>query len=159
MAKRVVRWNPFREMAAMQSAMDRMFDEMNRSMGSMGSMEPMTAGNWVPMDVQENDDIFLVEAELPGINPDDIDITLHENTLTISGETEREETKEGERRVISERNYGKFRRSVTLPTPVKADDVEANYEDGVLRLTLPKEETAKPRQISVRPRNLITSGE
>ncbi len=146
MANRIVRWNPVREMAAMQSAMDRMFDEFGRGINGFDG----TTTNWLALDVNENDDAYVVQADLPGVNPDDINITLNDNVLTISAETQREETHENERRIITERSYGKYSRSLTLPNTVESDKVEADYENGVLRLTLPKSEKAKPRQISVK---------
>ncbi len=146
MASRIVRWNPVREMAAMQSAMDRMFDEFGRGLPSLEG----NGTNWLALDVNENENAYVVETDIPGVNPDDINITLQDNVLTISAETQRSETTENERRVITERSYGKFSRSVTLPNTIDAEAVEADYNNGVLRLTLPKSEAAKPRQISVK---------
>ena len=144
---RIVRWSPFREMVDMQHRMDRLFEEMT---GNLQANEWTEAGNWLALDVHDNGENYFVEAELPGFNVDDIDITLHDHTLTISGESKREDVQEGERRIVSERRYGLFRRSVRLPDAVDADSVEAVYENGVLKLTLPKSEAAKPRQISVK---------
>jgi len=146
MANRIVRWNPVREMAAMQSAMDRMFDEFGRGIDGFEG----NGRNWLALDVNENDDAYVVHADLPGIDPENINITLHDNVLTITAENERSETQENERRVLTERSYGKFTRSLTLPNTVDSDAVEADYENGVLHLTLPKSEKAKPRQISVK---------
>lgn len=149
---RIVRWSPFREMVDMQRRMDRLFEEMT---GDLESNEWTETGNWLALDVHDDGESYLVEADLPGVNVDDIDITLHDHTLTISGEIKKEDVQEGERRILSERRYGLFRRSVRLPDAVEADNVEATYENGILKLALPKSEAAKPRQISVKNTPLL----
>lgn len=154
MNNNVTRWNPFREMVDMQRQLDRVFDEMNRG---LGDGEWMQSGNWLALDVHENGDVYIVEADLPGINIDDIDITLHENTLTITAELTREELAEGNRRLLSERRYGRFQRSIRLDDTIDADNVEANYNNGVLMLTLPKSEASKPRQITVNATPQLTN--
>ena len=151
---RIVRWNPVREIVDMQRQLDRVFDEMNRNFSDNDWTE---SGNWLALDVHENDDNYIVETDLPGINPDDINITLHENTLTISAESIREDVQEGEHRIVSERRYGRFQRSIRLPDAVDVDNVEANYDNGVLSLTLAKSEASKPRQISVNNAKMLTS--
>ena len=151
---RIVRWNPFREIVDMQRQLDRVFDEMNRNLPDSDWTE---SGNWLALDVHETDDNYLVETDLPGITPDDIDITLHENTLTITAEIHREDVQEGERRIVSERRYGRFQRSIRLPETVDADHVEASFENGVLMLTLAKSEASKPRQITVKAHKILTT--
>lgn len=143
---RIVRWNPFREMVAMQSAMDRIFDETWRD------ARPYWTENNLPIDVQENEDAFTVVANIPGVNADDINVNLHDNILTISFETtqENDNQDENKRVLIQERVYGKFSRSFRLGQHVNAENVEAAYDNGVLTLTLPKSEEAKPRQITVK---------
>jgi HSP20 family protein len=130
-------------------------DEMNRLIGqafdggSLGPWQPST--NWgLPLDVSENDDAFIVTASVPGMNPDDLDITISDNVLTIKGEYKSDETIKDEQYHIRERRYGGFGRSVTLPVTVNADGVDAHYEDGVLTLTVPKAEEVKPRRIAVK---------
>lgn len=151
---RIIRWSPFREMVDMQRRMDRLFEEVTNN---YEGNEWTEAGNWLALDVHDNGESYFVEADLPGFNADDIDITLHDHTLTISGEMSRSEPQEGENRILAERRYGLFRRSVRLPDAVDADAVEANYENGVLKLTLPKSEAAKPRQITVKNAPLLTN--
>jgi HSP20 family protein len=151
---RITRWNPFREMVEMQRQMDRIFEDVGRA---VGDGEWSAVGKWLALDVHDNGEAYTVQADLPGMNPDDIDITLHENTLTISGEFMQPEAPEGTQNVLNERRYGSFRRSITLPNAIDADNVEANYEDGVLQLTIPKSEAAKPRQISVKPGKMLES--
>ena len=143
---RIVRWNPFDEMVAMQRQMDRLFEDATRN----------EAGNRVALDVHENEDVYTVIAELAGLTADDIDITLHDNVLTITGEIEREEIAEGERRLLAERRYGLFRRSIQLNDHIDADNVEATYDNGLLTLTLPKSEASKPRQIAAKTGAMLT---
>lgn len=141
---RIVRWNPMREMAAMQSAMDRLMDD------TWNNYNDTLGGNMLALDVHENENGYIVTADLPGLEPDQIDITLHDNNLTISGEIVKQEQAEGVKTLVTERSYGAFRRSINLPAAIDADAVEADYTNGVLTLTLPKSEAARPRQIAVR---------
>lgn len=150
MAK-IVRWNPIREMAAMQSAMDRLFEDTWTTAASR---------NWptqsLALDVHETENEYIVMADLPGLSADDIEVTLHEGVLNISGEVAKESVEDDKTRVhLQERFYGKFTRSLNLPQPINADAVEASFEKGVLKLTLPKAENAKPRTIKVNNVNMI----
>jgi HSP20 family protein len=105
---------------------------------------------WAPaLDVYEDKDNLTVRAELPGLKKEDIDISLHENTITISGERKHEKKYEATNTSRRERFFGRFTRSLMLPKQVKADQVKASYKDGILTVTLPKAEEAKPRQIQV----------
>jgi len=104
---------------------------------------------WSPvLDLYESGDHFVAVIELPGMRKEDIDISLHDGTLTISGERKRE-SNNGETAQRTERYVGTFRRSITLPTRVDAGKVSATYQDGILKVTLPKAEDAKPKQIKV----------
>jgi HSP20 family protein len=105
---------------------------------------------WSPaVDLYESGDHFLAVVELPGMPKDAIDISLHDGTLTISGERKRESNNNGETAQRTERYVGTFRRSISLPTRVDAGKVSATYEDGILKVSLPKAEEAKPKQIQV----------
>jgi HSP20 family protein len=140
------RWDPFREAVSLRDAMNALFQEsvLRPSSGlSQGSAVAL------PLDVSENDNEFVVKASLPGVKPEDVQITVHGETLTIQGESRFEEEKKDERWHLRERRFGSFQRSVTLPTPVDSDKAQAAYEHGVLTLTLPKSEQAKPRQIKI----------
>lgn len=142
----IIRWNPVREMATMQSALDRIFDDTFRSMRGEFDVNGALA-----LDVTEDNGAYTVTTALPGVDPDNIQVNLHDNTLTIQAEISEEKREtEGSRVLLQERTYGKFSRSVRLPLPVNADNIQADYENGVLKLTLPKAENAKPRQIQVR---------
>jgi HSP20 family protein len=151
----LIRWNPARELAAWPSGVFGIQREMNRMFDSFfnhGLQDEDSAQTaWTPaVDIAEHDDEYLVKVELPGVNKDDVKITLESNILTIRGEKkqEKETKKENYHRV--ERNYGSFQRSFTLPTAVKSDKIDASYKDGVLMVSLPKAEESKPKQIEVK---------
>lgn len=135
--------DPFREIFELQRELNRFFE---------GGQKQETALNtWTPaVDVYEDENAFLIKVELPEVSREDVKVNLEENTLSISGERrfENEDQRDGYHRV--ERSYGQFYRSFTLPPNVNAEAVSAQYKDGVLRLTLPKKEEAKPRQIDVK---------
>jgi HSP20 family protein len=150
------RWDPFREMNQLRRAMDRVFDdtlERRWSDQDMGMFDQTYSA--LALDVLENDDAFLVKAALPGIDPKDLDITYTNDTLTIQGEMKEEQEKEGERYHLRERFFGKFYRQVRLPSAVDANRIQANVENGVLTLTLPKSEEVKPKKITVQNRKMI----
>ncbi len=102
------------------------------------------------LDVIETEDSFIVKASLPGINPEELDITFTDNVLTIKGEIKQEQDIEEGKYHLRERRYGLFQRSIALPVPVNADKIEATYKDGVLTLSIPKVEEIKPKKISVK---------
>jgi HSP20 family protein len=142
----IERWDPFREAVSLRDAMNTLFQESFIRPGNM----PAQGGHApLPLDVSETEDAYVVKASLPGVNPDDVHITVHGDTLTISGESKAEEEKKGEHWHLRERRFGSFQRSVSLATPVNSDQAQAGYENGVLTLTLPKSEAAKPRQIKI----------
>jgi HSP20 family protein len=149
----IVRWNPIREMAAMQSAMDRLFEETWRG------ARPSVAGNALALDVHEDDMTYVVHASLPGVEADKINISFQDDVLTISGEVEQTKTNEDQntRVLLSERSYGKFSRSIRLAQAIDADKVEANYENGVLTLTLPKAPEVQPKLIPVKTNGVKAS--
>ena len=128
----------------MRAEMDRVFES---TVGSFsGSSAPLS--RWNPaVNVYQDKERFTVVVELPGFKKEEIEISLHEDTLTIAGERKREESSEQE--FLTERLYGKFQRSLTLPTAVDAEKVKASYKDGLLQVVLPKAEEAKPKQIEV----------
>ncbi len=107
-------------------------------------------GNWAPaVDISENDDEIIVRAEVPGIKKDDIKLTVHDGILTISGEKKQEKIDKEENFYRTERVFGSFSRSFSLPSTVKADKVKAKYKDGILSISLPKVEEAKPKEIAI----------
>ena len=122
-------------------------DRFRRMFESGFNIEPLTESlGWMPtMEIVENDDAFVVTAEVPGINPKEVDISIDDGVLTLSGEKkeESEEGKEGSKYHMWERRYGSFRRSFTLPQAVEADKISATAADGILTVTLPKTKKAK----------------
>jgi HSP20 family protein len=142
------RWDPFRQLSTLRSEIDRLFDEPFSALGE--GMQPFMSG-WSPaLDLYEDRDNLTVKAELPGMKKEDIEISLHDGVLTLSGERKDEQNRHEGDIHRSERFVGKFQRTLTLPTPVEADKVKASYKDGILTVTLPKAETAKPKQIQIK---------
>ena len=140
--------DPFRDMVPLRSVMDRLFE--NAFMPSFfGEGQLGTGMRGFGMDVEEDDDHVFVSCHLPGINPDDVQIQVHDNVLSISGETKRRAS-EGRRAVMQETSYGRFERQVALSSPVDADKATADYRDGILEIRLPKSEASKPRTIQIR---------
>jgi len=144
------RWDPFREMAELRATMDRLLNEASNI-----SASPADTIWMLPLDVIETEEAFIVKASIPGVNPDDIDISLTDNVLTIKAEIKADEEIENAIYHLQERSYGVYSRSITLPTAVDADKVEAVYENGVLKLHIPKAEEVKPRKITVHSHNTI----
>ena len=132
---------------------NRLFEQMDRLFGPIGFERPQSfpkVAAYPPLNVWEDDDNLYVEAELPGLNPDRIDVAVTErDQLTIAGER-MPATPEAGAWLRQECGYGRFSRTITLPAEVDADEVEATYEAGVLTLTLPKMEEAKPKKITVK---------
>jgi len=127
--------------------MNRMFDRFFRG----SEEEEYALSSWVPStDIAEHDDAYVVKVELPGVAKDDVRITLDSNILTIRGEKKQESATKRENFHRVERSYGAFQRSFTLPTTVKSDRIDATYKDGILTVSLPKAEEAKPKQIEVK---------
>jgi len=142
----IERWDPFREAISLRDAMNSLLQESFVRPGGM----PVQAGySAMPLDVCESENEFVVKAAMPGIKPEDVQITVQGDMLTIRGESKAEEEKKGEQWHLRERRFGSFQRSVSLATPVNSDQAQAHFEHGVLTLTLPKSEAAKPRQIKV----------
>ena len=136
-------WDPFSRLAEIQNEMSQLFDTSLRQRNGGLAYVP-------PMDVSVEGDNILVRAELPGLRKEDVKVSLEHNLLTISGEKKEETQKEGNQYYFQERSYGAFSRSVELPTTVDAKKITATFKDGVLHVTLPKSEEAKPRQIEVK---------
>lgn len=126
----------FGRLANLQDELDRLFESPRRA--------------WAPvLDVREDKDSFVIRAELPGLKREEIEVSLQDGAIVISGERTVEKVEEGTEVHRQERYYGKFQRALSLPEPVAADKVKADYKDGVLTVTLPKTEEAKPKKIDV----------
>jgi len=147
-ARGVTSWQPFR----LVEEMERRFDEMlgQRFLPSVWRRFPLEERGWAPaMDVFERDDRFVVKAEVPGMKEEDIDVSVVGDTLTIKGEKKSETEAKEEDYYCCERSYGNFYRSIALPSTVNASEIEANYEDGILEVSLPKAPEVKPKKITV----------
>ncbi len=140
------RWDPFADMAQLREQVNRLFDTtLNRS-----GQEPTAARTWAPVvDIYETVQAIVLHVDLPGVKPEEIDIRITGDTLTLKGERTlaREETEKQYVRI--ERAYGAFQRSFTLGVPIEQSAVTAAYHDGVLEITLPKAEESKPKQVKV----------
>jgi len=144
----LVRFDPFRDLRTVNQRLDRLFNEARRA-EQQPEDEPLRA-SWLPaVDVHENENEITLRAELPGMKEDDIELTIDRGRLTVQGEKrlEKEDT-DGEYRRI-EASYGSFYRSFPLPDTVDPDNINARFEHGVLHVTLPKVEAAKPKRISL----------
>jgi HSP20 family protein len=139
-------WPGFGRLSSLRDELDRLFESPWTELARTSQL----LSGWTPaLDVHEDKDNFVVQAELPGMKREEIDVSLHDGALSISGERKTEKKYEEAEVYRTERFFGKFQRTVTLPTPVAADKVKAQYKDGVLTITLPKTEEAKPKQIDV----------
>jgi HSP20 family protein len=144
----LTRWDPFQEMLNLRRTVDRLFDNVG------SDNDWMQHATWgLAVDVVENKDDFIVKASLPGVNPDDIDVSYTDDTLTIRGEVKSDNEIKENQYHLRERRYGTFARSITLPTKIKGDAIEASYENGVLNLRLPKTEEVKPKRIPIKVGN------
>src|SRR5437763_7097775 len=123
------RWDPFREAVSLRDAMNALFQESILRPSSGLAQGTATA---LPLDVSENENEFVVRASLPGVKPEEVQITVHGETLTIQGESRSEEEKKGEHWHLRERRSGSFQRSVSLPVPIDSDKAQASFEHGVL---------------------------
>jgi HSP20 family protein len=147
--------SPFGELLTLRQAMDRLFDDnFFRPYGGYGA----NAGDVgrLPLDVRATSDALLVEASLPGVKPEDVDITVENGSLTIRAEDRSEREDEQAGWIVRELSRGSVMRTVTLPTGLEADKAEATFDNGVLKLRIPKAEQVKPRQIRIQP---VTNGQ
>ena len=141
-----VAWPSFGRLSSLRDELDRLFESPWTELARTSQL----LSGWTPaLDIHEDKDNFIVRAELPGMKREDIDVSLHDGALSISGERKLEQKFEEAEVYRTERFFGKFQRTVALPAAVAADKVKAQYKDGVLTITLPKTDEAKPKQISV----------
>ena len=143
----IVRWESFSELMSLREAMGRLFEES--VIRPRTALAPFFGTGGLALDMYETDAALVVTADLPGVKPADLDISITGAVLTIKGESKVETEVKRESYHRQERRYGAYSRSVALPTPVNADQAEAKFKDGVLTLTIPKAEEAKPKVIKV----------
>jgi HSP20 family protein len=150
----IQRWDPWRDIVTLREAMNSLLEE--------SFVRPRAGGGQVagmPLDLRETDDGYVVETIVPGAKPEDVEISVLGDTLRISAEVQDKSEQSGEKWLIRERRFGRFERALTLPMQVKADAATADFRDGVLTISLPKAEVARPRSIQVRPSTAVGSGQ
>ena len=146
----IIKYDPFHEIRSLQDEVNRLFT----SNFSRGGDNDLMRGAWSPqVDIFEDQDKIVLEAELAGMKPEDVDISIEDNVLTIYGERKFEKKKDSDNFHRVERSYGSFTRSFTLPPTISSENTNAEFENGILRLTLAKREEAKPRRIEIKATN------
>lgn len=145
MSNNLANWDPIRDLVQMSEALNRYWTDMGRRAGEGRNAKPVYR---LPVDAYSTEDAIVIEASMGGIDPKEVDITLEKDSVTIRGEIKRPE-EEGRNYLIRERGYGIVERTLTLNIPVELDKVQANWNNGVLTLTIPKAEAVKPRKIAV----------
>jgi HSP20 family protein len=151
----LVRWDPIRELDSLQGDMNRLFDRFFEGRAANG-----TSRRWIPaMDLVETEDHLVLRGDLPGMTEDDINIEIKDNVLTVSGERKAESEEKGEGYHRVERSFGGFSRSLTLPTGVDPEKVEAGFDKGVLEVRIPKPAEAKPTRVQIGKGTIEGSGE
>lgn len=148
----LMRWDPFKEMMTLRQAMDRLFED---SFVRMPRLWPDSLGGDVLIDMYQTPNEVVVKAALPGVRPEEVDISVTGDVLTIKGEHKEEKEVKERDYLLREHRYGAFSRSISIPIPVKSDKAEAVFENGILTLTLPKAEEVKPKQIKVKAKAVI----
>ena len=149
MPNNLTRWEPAREMMTLREAMDRLFNDAFTRPFSL-AREGGSTWSSPPIDMYQTDNEVVVKAALPGFKPDEVEINVNNDVLTIRGETKHDEVQKNQSWHIREHGWGAFERSIALPTGVVADRAKAEFENGVLTITLPKSEKAKPKTITIK---------
>ncbi len=144
----LIRWQPFDGNVSLRNAIDRLFED-SFVQPRWGWVAPMSAAN-LAIDMFETKDEVVVKAALPGVKPEQVEVTITGNTLTISGESNEENEVKEQDYIRKERRYGSFTRSVTLPNGLEADKADATFENGVLTIKVPKSEEVKPKSIKIK---------
>lgn len=143
----IIRWDPFRDMVTLREKMNRLFED---SLANKGEDKDFMASNWAPaVDIYETGNELVLTAEVPGIDEKDIEIKIEDDTLTLKGERKFEkETKEENFHRI-ERSYGSFFRAFALPNSIDTDRIQAEFENGVLKIVMPKRQELKPKTVKI----------
>lgn len=145
----LVRWRPFRDLVSIQDEVNRLYNDFFGRVPSRFEGD-WNASEWSPsVDISETKDDIVIKAEIPGLEKENIKISLQDNILTLKGEKKQEKEEKDTNFYRMERCYGSFTRSFNLPTTVQADKIKASYKDGILNITLPKAEEVKPKQIPI----------
>jgi len=145
----MIRWDPARDLMSLRQAMDRLFEEsVIRPSGFTFEL----GGGDIPIDIYQTQNAIVIKATLPGIKPEEVEISATDNVLTIKAEKQEEKEVKDKDYIRKENRYGMFSRSITLPIGIDADKAEANFDNGILTLNLPKSEKEKPKQIKIQPK-------
>ncbi|MGD9347117.1 MAG: Hsp20/alpha crystallin family protein [Candidatus Aminicenantes bacterium] len=143
----IIRWDPFRDLVTLREKMNRLFEE---AYSARGEERDLVSSSWAPsVDIYETEQTLVLTAEVPGIEDKDIEIKIEDSTLTLKGERKFEKETEEENYHRIERAYGSFYRSFSLPPYIDQDKIEAEHEQGVLKITMPKKHESKPRTVKV----------
>jgi HSP20 family protein len=145
----VERWDPLREAVSLRDAVNSLIQESILRPGAELIRPGVERVAGVAVDVAETETEFVIKASLPGMKPEDVEITAHGETVTLCGEMKSEEEKKGQTWHVRERRHGSFQRSITLPVPINASQAHASFDNGVLTLTIPKAEAARPKHIKI----------
>ncbi|NPV76857.1 MAG: Hsp20/alpha crystallin family protein [Anaerolineae bacterium] len=145
MSNQLSRWDPARELMNMSRAMDRLFEEFYGRSPILGGM-----GTFPAIDMYQTENEVVVKATLPGMNPEDLQVSVTGDVLTLRGEIKQEKEVPGDSYHLRERTFGSFSRSIPLPVPVVVDKSKAEFENGVLNLVLPKAEEVRPKTITIK---------
>ena len=143
----VTRWEPFRDFVTLRQAMDRLFED---AMVNTSHTWDGARGGHLPLDIYTTKDSIVIRASVPGVAPDDVEITVEGSTVNIRGESKPEKAEDGATWLVQEHRYGAFARTIDLAMPVQADKADAKFENGILTLTIPKAEEIRPRIIKVK---------
>jgi HSP20 family protein len=147
----ITRWDPFRELEAMNERLNRVFGRSALATAPAATTEGLFSFDWAPsVDIAETAEAFEIKAELPDVKKEDVKVSVEDGELRISGERKREKEEKGKKFHRIERSYGSFLRSFALPPNVDDTKLAAEYKDGVLNVRLPKTEQAKPKAIAVK---------
>ncbi|MCC6146558.1 MAG: Hsp20/alpha crystallin family protein [Anaerolineaceae bacterium] len=145
MANQLSRWDPARELLNMSRAMDHLFEEFYGGAPRFGGM-----GTFPAVDLYQNENEIVVKATIPGVKPEDLQVSVTGDVLMLRGEIQQEKESPNDSYHLRERTYGSFSRTISLPAPVVVDQAKAEFENGVLNLVLPKEEEVRPKTITVK---------
>jgi HSP20 family protein len=143
----IIRWDPFRDMVTLREKMNRLFEDV---FASRSEDKEFTTNSWAPaVDIFETENELVMSAEIPGVDEKDIEIKVEDNTLSLKGERKFEKETKEENYHRLERSYGSFYRAFTLPNSIDPERIQAEHENGILRITMPKRLELKPRKVKI----------
>jgi len=150
----IARWDPAQEFAGLRTAMDRLFEQSFGRIPAFRNSDELGATS-LGLDIYETANEYVIKAAIPGVDPKDVEISVEDDVLTIRGETQKQEEESGETWIRRELHWGSFQRSLRLPPTIEAEKSQADFENGMLKLTLPKRPEARARSIKITPQGVI----